>query len=118
VLGSKPLLGIACMILLNVGANLMLKVGAMAPPAQRALLGVLSWQSAIGLALFGVGGVIYAFVLRSVPLYVTQAFAAAQYIVVMMAASLLLREGISLISWLGIGCIAVGILLVNMAIHT
>jgi hypothetical protein len=31
----KPLLGIASMVTLTVGANLMLKLGAMAPPARR-----------------------------------------------------------------------------------
>jgi multidrug transporter EmrE-like cation transporter len=113
----KPLLGILCMITLTVGANLMLKLGAMVAPAQRVLFGILSWQSVVGLALFGAAGLIYAFVLRVLPLHVAQAFTAFQYVAVVMAASFLLREPISLISWIGITCIVVGILLVGTAIR-
>jgi drug/metabolite transporter (DMT)-like permease len=113
MLGFKPLLGIASMVVLTVGANLMLKLGAMAPPMQRVLLGVFSWQSFVGLALFALGGLIYAVVLRALPLHVAQAFAAAQYVAVVIAASLLLRERIAGASWLGIGLIVVGIVLVG-----
>jgi drug/metabolite transporter (DMT)-like permease len=113
-----PLLGIASMVALTVGANLMLKLGAMAPPAERVLLGALSWQSIVGLSLFGIGGVIYAFVLRALPLHVAQAFAAVQYVVVVLAASLLLSERIAPTSWLGIAFIVVGIVLVSTAMHS
>lgn len=47
-LKSAPLLGIASMIALTVGANLMLKLGAMVPPAQRVLFDELAWQSVVG----------------------------------------------------------------------
>ena len=114
----KPLLGIASMVALTVGANLMLKLGAMVAPAQRVFFGILSWQSVGGLALFGIGGIIYAFVLRTLPLHVAQAFAAFQYVAVVMAASLLLRERIALTSWLGIACIVVGIVLVSTELRT
>jgi drug/metabolite transporter (DMT)-like permease len=113
-----PLLGIASMVALTVGANLMLKLGAMAPPAERVLLGVLSWQSIVGLSLFGIGGVIYAFVLRALPLHVAQAFAAVQYVAVVLAASVLLSERIAPTSWLGIAFIVVGIVLVGTAMHS
>jgi len=118
LLEFKPLLGIASMVTLTVGANLLLKLGAMAPPARRVLLGMLSWQSVLGLALFGIGGIIYAFVLRALPLHVAQAFAAVQYVAVVMAASLLLSERIAFTSWLGIACIVVGILLISTAMRT
>jgi uncharacterized membrane protein len=52
------------------------------------------------------------------PLHVAQAFAAFQYVAVVMAASLLLRERIALTAWLGIACIVVGILLVSTEIRT
>jgi drug/metabolite transporter (DMT)-like permease len=113
-----PLLGIASMVALTVGANLMLKLGAMAPPAERVLLGALSWQSIVGLSLFGIGGVIYAFVLRALPLHVAQAFAAVQYVAVVLAASLLLSERIAPTSWLGIAFIVAGIVLVSTAMHS
>jgi drug/metabolite transporter (DMT)-like permease len=113
-----PLLGIASMVALTVGANLMLKLGAMAPPAERVLLGALSWQSIVGLSLFGIGGIIYAFVLRASPLHVAQAFAAVQYVAVVMAASLLLSERIAPTSWFGIALIVVGIVLVSTAMRS
>jgi drug/metabolite transporter (DMT)-like permease len=113
----KPLLGILSMIALTVGANLMLKLGAMVAPAQRVFFGIFSWQSAAGLALFGAGGIIYSFVLRALPLHVAQAFAAFQYVAVALAASVLLRERIAPTSWLGIVCIVVGILLVSWAVR-
>jgi drug/metabolite transporter (DMT)-like permease len=113
-----PLLGIASMVALTVGANLMLKLGAMAPPAERVLLGALSWQSIVGLSLFGIGGLIYAFVLRALPLHVAQAFAAVQYVAVVLAASLLLSERIAPTSWFGIALIVVGIVLVSTAMHS
>ncbi|HEY1261663.1 MAG TPA: EamA family transporter [Stellaceae bacterium] len=113
--GYAPLLGIAGMIGLTVGANLMLKLGAMAPPAERIVLGLFGWQSVLGLVLFGFGGLIYAFVLRALPLYVAQVLASLQYVAVILAAGLLLREAISPVSWLGIACVAIGILLVGTA---
>jgi drug/metabolite transporter (DMT)-like permease len=109
-----PLLGIASMVVLTVGANLMLKLGAMAPPAQRIFLGALSLQSIVGLSLFGIGGVIYAFVLRALPLHVAQAFAAIQYVAVVLGASLLLSERIAPTSWFGIALIV----LVSSAMHS
>jgi undecaprenyl phosphate-alpha-L-ara4N flippase subunit ArnE len=90
----------------------------MAPPVQRVLLGVFSWQSFVGLALFAIGGLIYALVLRALPLHVAQAFAAAQYIAVVMAASLLLRERIACTTWFGIGFIVVGIVLVGATLRS
>ncbi len=92
-----PLLGITSMVALTVGANLMLK---------------------LGVSLFGIGGVIYAFVLRALPLHVAQAFAAFQYVAVVLAASLLLSERIAPTSWLGIGFIVVGIVLVSTAMRS
>lgn len=113
--GLVPLLGIAGMVCLTVGANLMLKLGAMAPPSGRIVLGLFGWQSVLGLVLFGFGGLIYAFVVRALPLYVAQVFASAQYVAVFLAAGLLQHEAISPVSWLGVLCIAIGILLVCTA---
>ena len=59
----KPLVGIASIVALTVSFNLMLKLGAMVAPAQRVLFGIFSWQSVASLALFGMAGIIYAFVL-------------------------------------------------------
>ena len=62
------LLGFVAVIACTVAANLMLKLGASVPEAQRVLFGLLGWKSAAGLALFGCGGIVYALLLRRVPL--------------------------------------------------
>ena len=106
-------LGFATMVFLTIAANLMLKVGASAPATERIVLGVLSWKSVAGLTLFGCAGLLYAFVLRSVPLNLAQAFTAAQFVGVIFAAAFVLGEPISPARWVGIACICCGIALVG-----
>ena len=117
MLGAKILFGFAVMISFTVAANLMLKVGAAAPPAERVFFGVLGWKSAAGLALFGCGGILYAVLLRSVALNLAQVFAAAQFVGVVLAASLVLSEPISPVRWVGIAFVSFGILLVGLTAH-
>ena len=115
MLGPRTLAGFGAMIAFTVAANLMLKLGAAAPPAERIFFGLLGWKSTAGLALFGGGGILYAVLLRSVPLNLAQVFAAAQFIGVVLAATLVLGEPISPARWVGIVCISFGILLVSLA---
>ena len=110
-------LGFAAMIGCTVAANLMLKLGAGVPAAERVLFGVLGWKSAAGLALFGCGGVVYAILLRRVPLNVAVSFTAAQFVGVILAAGLVLGEPISPARWLGIACISLGIVVVGLTAH-
>jgi len=117
VLGVRMLAGFAAMIGLTVAANLMLKLGAAAPPVERIFFGVVGWQSAAGLALFGCGGLLYAVLLRSIPLNVAQVFASAQFVGVVLAASLVLGEAISPARWIGIAFVSFGILLVSLTAH-
>jgi drug/metabolite transporter (DMT)-like permease len=117
VLGVKTLAGFAVMISFTVAANLMLKLGAGAPPAERMFFGVLGWKSAAGLALFGCGGILYAILLRSISLNLAQVFAATQFVGVVLAASLILGEPISAARWIGIAFVLLGILLVSLTAH-
>lgn len=110
MLAPRTLAGFVAVIGCTVGANLMLKLGAAAPPAQRIFMGVLGWKSAAGLALFGCGGLLYAVLLRRVPLNLAQVFAAAQFVGVVAAANLVLDEPISPARWVGIFFISFGIL--------
>jgi drug/metabolite transporter (DMT)-like permease len=114
VLTPTTLIGFAAMIGCTVAGNLMLKLGAGVSKAERVFFGVFGWKSVAGLALFGCGGIIYAVLLRRVPLNLAQGFAAAQFIGVVTAASLVLGEPISLARWLGIACISFGIFLVGL----
>jgi drug/metabolite transporter (DMT)-like permease len=111
------LLGFVAVIACTVTANLMLKLGASVPEAQRVLVGLLGWKSAAGLALFGCGGIVYALLLRRVPLNIAQVFAAAQFVGVVIAAGLVLGEPMSPARWVGIACISLGIVLVGLTAH-
>lgn len=113
-MAPTTLVGFAAMIAFTVAANLMLKLGAGVPEPQRVFFGLLGWKSAAGLALFGCGGIVYAFLLRQVPLNVAQSFTAAQFVGVIIAASLVLGEPISPARWLGIACICFGIFVVGV----
>ena len=111
------LLGFVVMISCTVGANLMLKIGAMDPIGARFLLGAFGWKSLLGLSLFGFAGIIYAIVLRAVPLNLAQVFTAVQFVGVILAARLVLNEPISLSRWLGIILICFGVILVGLTMR-
>ncbi len=106
-------LGFAGIVLCTVCANLVLKVGAMAPAASRVVLGIMGWQSLAGLALFGLGGVAYSVLLRTVPLNVAQVFASTQFVGVILAANLVLGEPISGLRWTGVAFTVLGIAIVG-----
>ena len=114
MLGSKILAGFAGMIFFTVSGNLMLKLGAAVPPADRVLFGLIGWKSAAGLALFGCGGILYAVLLRSVSLNLAQVFTATQFVGVVLAAGFVLGEPISPARWVGIAFVSLGILLVGL----
>lgn len=109
MLAPRTLAGFLAVIGCTVAANLMLKLGAAAPTSERIFLGVFGWKSAAGLALFGCGGLLYAILLRRVPLNLAQVFAAAQFVGIVVAARLVLDEPISPARWLGVLFISLGI---------
>jgi len=106
------------MVMFTVGANIMLKLGTGVPAPERWLFNLLGTNSLIGLALFGCAGLIYAWVLRAVPLDVAQSFVAAQFVAVIVASALLLAEPIPLVRWAGIALIVAGIVLVGLTIDS
>lgn len=105
--------GFAGIVLCTVCGNLLLKAGAMVPPADRVILGTLSTQSLAGLALFGIGGLAYAVLLRAVPLNVAQVMVSTQSVGVILMANLVLGEPISGVRWAGIACTMLGVVLVG-----
>jgi drug/metabolite transporter (DMT)-like permease len=115
VLGITSLAGLAGVVGFAVAANIMLKLGAAVPASDRIILGLFGWKSALGLALFGCGGLLYAVLLRRLPLNVAQSFTAAQFVGVIAASFFMLSEPISAIRWIGIACICLGILLVGLS---
>jgi drug/metabolite transporter (DMT)-like permease len=106
----KVIAAFALMVSLTIGANLLLKTGAAANAAGSwSLLAILNWRSMLGLASFGCAGLIYAILLRWLPLNVAQSFAAIQFVGVILASMIVLGEPISRTQWIGILLIASGI---------
>ncbi len=102
------------MILCTVAANLFLKIGAAALPEQRILFGILGPASLAGFVFFGLSGLIYALLLRSLPLNVAQSLASAQFLAVILASRWILSEPIPPQRWLGMMLIIAGILVVGL----
>ena len=113
MLPPMTLLGFAARIAFTVAANLMLKLGADVPEAQRFLFGLNGWKSAVGLGPFGCGGIVYPILLRRV-LNLAVSFTAGQFVLVILATSLVLGEPISPARWLGLACICLGIFVVGL----
>ena len=87
----------------------MLKLGAGVGEAQRVLFGILGWKSMAGLALFGCGGVVYAFLPPQVPLNTVRRGGHRRQ----PGAG----RAISPARWLGIACISLGIFVVGLTAH-
>jgi undecaprenyl phosphate-alpha-L-ara4N flippase subunit ArnE len=111
----KVALGFIVMISCTVSANLLMKSGAVSGPGGGVIFG-LHWRTIVGLAVFGFAGVVYAWLLRFLPLNVAQSFAAAQFVAVILASALILAEPIAASRWIGIGLIAAGILTVGLTL--
>jgi multidrug transporter EmrE-like cation transporter len=90
----------------NVIGNVLIKV--FASPGRVCLFGLFGWQTAAGIGSFGASVLLYAWVLRYLPLHVAQAVASLQFVGAVLATAFLLCETITLQKWLGIVIIWVG----------
>lgn len=106
ILGAVAL---ALVIAGNAAGNIFLKLGADAARHRPAWLGIINWQTVLGVACFAFGILAYAWALRQFELHNAQIIVSLQYVVVILLAGWLLREQISGMQWLGIGCIAIGL---------
>ena len=99
-----------------VSANLLLKVGSGETGTRLSFLHpALNIYDAGSLAAFSAAFAFYFFILRTTPLNVAQALAAAQFVAIILAAGLVLGESIGLMRWGGILLISIGILLVGLS---
>lgn len=103
--------GFLVMIGFTVGANLLLKISADRSDLP-ALFGLFNGYTLAGFIAFGCAGIVYAMLLKILPLNIAQSFSAAQFIAVIIASTVVLSEPIGLLRWLGIGLIATGIVVV------
>lgn len=111
---SRTILVFALMVSCTVAGNILMKQGAMVPAAQRVIFGLMGWRTFFGFGVFLVAGLLYSLVLRWVPLNVAQSFAALQFVVVILAAAMILAEPIPPIRWVGIVFILTGIAIVGL----
>ena len=81
-------------VVCNTCANILLKSGARLPSAPW-LLHVMSWRSFLGLAVFGLGGVVYAVALRRVSLGVAQSVLVLQYVGILLCSWFFFNETFS-----------------------
>ena len=100
----------------TVVANLFLKIGANATPSPL-LLNLVNWKTVAGIAAFGLAGIIYAWILKYLPLNVANSLAAAQFVSVILASAIVLSEPIPAPRWIGIGLIVAGILVVGLTVN-
>jgi len=108
---SQKLVGyaaFAAVIAFNAGGNLLLKLGADAPP-ERQLFALASWQSFAGIACFALAVIAYAWALKHFPLHVAQIIVSTQFLVTIGLAASVLGEPISATRWFGIGLIVIGL---------
>jgi multidrug transporter EmrE-like cation transporter len=103
--------------LLNVLANVFMKLGALDDEETRWLFGLAGTQTLVGVTFFGLALVCYAWLLRYVPLNVAQSLMAVQFIAVILASAGILSEPIPLLRRVGIALIACGILLVGYTVE-
>jgi drug/metabolite transporter (DMT)-like permease len=101
---------ISCAVL----ANLLMKMGATTPSADRILFGIVDWKMIAGIMAFACAALIYAALLETIPLNLVQSLLAGQFIAVILASSYVLSEPIPPARWIGIGFIAVGILIAGL----
>lgn len=102
-------IALALVIACNAAGNIFLKVGADAARRRQAWLGIINWQTVLGVACFAFGILAYAWALRQFELHNAQIVVSLQYVVVILLAGWVLREQISGMQWIGIGCIAIGL---------
>ncbi|HTI96290.1 MAG TPA: EamA family transporter [Rudaea sp.] len=100
---------LALVIACNAAGNVFLKLGSSAAQRQSAFLGMLNWQTLVGIASFAFGILAYSWALRHIELHTAQIVVSLQYVAVIALAALLLHENISLQQWAGIALIAVGL---------
>jgi drug/metabolite transporter (DMT)-like permease len=107
----KIALGMLIIVASTIVANVLLKLGAVSDDSSKIFFRVLGWTGIAGLCFYAVAGLIYAWVLKFIPLHLAQVIVAAQFIGVILAARLFLSENINAAQWGGVALIAAGIVI-------
>jgi drug/metabolite transporter (DMT)-like permease len=110
--GAFVIASMAC----TVVGNLLLKVGADQKGVNAIWpISLLNLQTFFAAILFCCAMVFYIMVLKRISLNLAQSIFAAQFVLVILAANLVLDEPIGLYRWIGIALIALGMIVVAVA---
>ena len=100
-------------------ANLLLKVGALESGFGNFWpISILNWRILSGATFFGLAMLCYIMVLKRVPLNLAQTIFATQFVVVIIAARLVLNEPITITRWMGITLIGIGLIVIAYSTTT
>lgn len=109
--GALILASMSC----TVFGNLMLKTGVQYPGVAAVWpLSLLNGRTLLGAMSFCFAMVFYMMVLKRTTLNLAQSIFALQFVLVIIAANVILNEPIGLQRWLGIGLIAAGLFVVSL----
>ena len=112
VTGGFVLASMACTVI----GNLLLKTGVHYRGVSSIWpLSLLNWHTAIGALSFCFAMVFYMMVLKRTALNLAQSIFALQFVLVIIAANVLLGEPIGPLRWAGIALIAAGLLVISLS---
>jgi drug/metabolite transporter (DMT)-like permease len=103
----------------TVTGNLLLKTGVQHPGLSTIWpLSLLNGRTLLGALSFCFAMVFYMMVLKRTTLNLAQSIFALQFVLVIIAANVILDEPIGMQRWLGIGLIAIGLFVVSLTTST
>lgn len=107
-----PYIGMGGVVLGNVTANLFMKLGSNQAAAMTGSSSFVTLPTIVGIAIFGASVLLYAWVLKHLPLYLAQSMAALQFVGVIMTAAIFFGEPIVMRQWIGFALIMLGLAVV------
>jgi drug/metabolite transporter (DMT)-like permease len=100
----------------TVVANLTLKLAAQGDGIGRYWpLSVVNGRVVVAAAAFAMAFLFYAMLLKRLPLSLAQAILSIQFVLVILAANLLLHEPIGALRWAGIALMALGLVVIGLS---
>ena len=99
----------------TVVGNLLLKTGVQQPGVSSVWpISLLNIRTALGAVTFCFAMVFYMMVLKRTALNLAQSIFALQFVLVIIAANVILHEPIGMQRWLGIGLITAGLFVISL----
>jgi drug/metabolite transporter (DMT)-like permease len=99
----------------TVVGNLLLKTGVQQPGVSTVWpISLLNMRTALGAVTFCFAMVFYMMVLKRTALNLAQSIFALQFVLVIIAANVILHEPIGMQRWLGIGLITAGLFVISL----